>query len=139
MIKSCYLLALAPLVLGTALASEAPTLPPAVDPNQDGVVTRAEFVSLRNTRAFQGDTNGDGLLSQEEFAPMIPSRVPSFMHGRAFSQFDTNRDGFVDAAELDAGPARAFDQADKDGDETISGDEVANFRATLEQSGFAQQ
>jgi len=139
MIKSCYLLALAPLTLGTALASETPTLPPAVDPNQDGVVTREEFVSLRNTRAFQGDTNGDGLLSKEEFTPMIPSRVPSFMRGRVFSQFDTSGDGFVDLAELDAGPARAFDQADKNGDETISGDEVADFQATLEESGFAQQ
>ncbi len=139
MIKSSYLLALAPLMWGPAFASEAPSLPLDVDPNQDGMISREEFVSMRNTIAFQGDADSDGRLSKEEFTPMIPSRVPSFMHGRAFSQFDTNRDGFVDSAELDTGPARAFDQADANGDNAISGDEIAEFRTTLEESGFRQE
>ncbi|MEO1041697.1 MAG: hypothetical protein AAFX52_05360 [Pseudomonadota bacterium] len=130
------LMATATLLLGTAAAEQTTTLPESIDPNQDGSITREEFLSLRNVRAFEGDANGDGLLSQTEFGPMIPSEVPRRMHGRAFSTFDTSGDGYVDASELNSGPARVFDQADKNDDNEVSGDEIGTFKEKLEQAGL---
>ena len=121
--------------MSTAFAATS-SLPTEIDPDQDGAITRDEFNSLRNARAFEGDENGDGLLSQSEFAPMFPARVPRSMHGRAFAQFDTSGDGYVDTAELAAGPARVFDKADKNGDNTISGEEIDSFRSQLEELGM---
>lgn len=126
----------ATLVLSASIAAGSTTLPEAIDPNQDGIITREEFLSLRNVRAFEGDDNGDGLLSKSEFGPMIPREVPQRMHGRAFATFDTSGDGFVDASELNSGPARVFDQADKNNDNEVSGDEVEAFKTQLEQAGL---
>ncbi|MEO1658922.1 MAG: hypothetical protein AAFR65_14505 [Pseudomonadota bacterium] len=138
MTKSIYLLALMPLLVGTTIAAETAPLPIAVDPDQNGEITRNEFLNLRKGRAFAGDSNGDGLLSPSEFAPMIPSRVPRRMHGRAFSQFDMSADGYVDEAEMMAAPAQAFDQADKNKDNVISGSEIESFRTQLENTGLLE-
>lgn len=48
-------------------------------------------------RLMQGDANGDGKLARTEVPPQFAERN--------FDRFDTNTDGFLDRAELDAGSA----------------------------------
>jgi len=48
-------------------------------------------------RLMQGDANGDGKLARSEVPPQFAERN--------FDRFDTNTDGFLDRAELDAGSA----------------------------------
>jgi Ca2+-binding EF-hand superfamily protein len=79
------------------------------------------------------DTDGDGLISAEEFSqrPARGGRDPSAM----FERLDANADGFLDTDELDVARARAgerrgrgpgarFDELDTNGDGQLSADEL---------------
>lgn len=83
-----------------------------MDANKDGTVTPAEMdaahekvAGKKTTKADLSsaekiktvDTNGDGMLTGEEHA--IGSKM-------MFDKMDTNKDGFVGKAELDAGHAK---------------------------------
>ena len=84
-----------------------------IDIAKKGEVTRAEFLKYR-MKAFEDlDVNGDGKLSLDEFVKVAEPPYsadmpngPTFEErkNRAQSEFqtlDTNRNGFVDRAELE--------------------------------------
>ena len=98
-----------------------------VDANQDGNITKDEISAHRAERFFSADTNGDNLVSAEEFeAFSIAERERKQAERRAkrFAKLDTNGDGVVTAEEHEAAASkrmdRRFDRIDTDGDGVIT-------------------
>lgn len=116
-------------VLFSVLAAGAESALPVVpDSDGDGIVTYDEFQSFRLARAFSNDANGDGGLSFEEFRRTLPDRVPRMLHRTVFDRVDTDGDCVIVPAELEATPARAFEEADENGDGQLSEDELQQLR-----------
>jgi Ca2+-binding EF-hand superfamily protein len=99
----------------------------AMDTDNDGVVTRAEWRG--SDQAFrEQDTNGDGVLSGEEVQGRAGQAVRSERQSRAdqsaqLRAMDTDNDGVVTRAEW-RGTDQAFREQDTNGDGVLSGDEV---------------
>ena len=113
----------------------------AADANGDGVVTRDEYLAAVDARFARMDANGDGVLQASE-RPMravngaAPAASPAGMGAagpaqmgrditraqyrpmalRRFTRLDTNGDGKIDAAEMQAGAMMGrFNAAGADG------------------------
>lgn len=104
---------------------------PARDSDGDGRVSLEEFTAAENA-AMLGrlDTDGDGRISRDEMAPIL-DRAPegSDREGRLqrmWDRSDTNGDGFIDQAELDAGAKQRFDRRDANKDGWLTGDELSS-------------
>lgn len=86
------------------------------DANRDGVVTRAEYDSMRLARFKAADANGDGKLSEAEYVAEFESRLkqqyvqqkrqPDESYERAMKQahvrfglLDRDHDGYISMAE----------------------------------------
>ena len=98
-----------------------------VDANQDGNITKDELSAHRAERFYSADTNGDNLVSPEEFeAFTLAEREQKQAERRAkrFERLDANGDGLITAEEHDAAAAermeRMFDRVDTDGDGVIT-------------------
>lgn len=120
-----------------ALAWTAPALAQRIDPaamfdqadtNQDGAITRQEFLAARATTFSTLDRNGDGVLSSGEYRNGAPARVPGMMISSMFSRLDTNRDQVLSAQEFNAAPTPGFDRADTDRDGVLRAGEIAAAR-----------
>ena len=83
-----------------------------MDANGDGQVTETEYVALFKRNYAARDTNGDGLLSGEEFP------FPAFDHA------DTNQDRALSPAEYEALYQRQFKERDANEDGVLSVDEM---------------
>jgi Ca2+-binding EF-hand superfamily protein len=95
----------------------------AMDANGDGVITRAEAESARQTQFARLDTDHDGYLSQAE-----RSAAPG--GGRMLNMVpDPDADGRISRAELMAAPYRVFDRLDANDDGAISAAEIEAARA----------
>jgi Ca2+-binding EF-hand superfamily protein len=107
-----------------------------IDTTKKGEVSRADFVKYRMKLFDELDTKKDGKLSLDEFVkvaePPFSSDVPNGptleeRRDRArteFQKLDTNRDGFIERAEVEAVIHAEFNQYDMDRDNKITEPEV---------------
>lgn len=95
------------------------------DKDNDGVITREEFVAARATLFPGFDADGSGDLSKDEFVKAMAGPAGSEFRARmAFGRVDANGDGKVTLEEWNAIPPRAFDKADKNKDGKLTSDEI---------------
>lgn len=128
-----------------------------MDANRDGVVSRAEYVAFGNVIFGRFDVNRDGRLTRAEYRSVLARRPPplntaqnpqaappppKFDEGdpvRAqFSALDTNGDGVVTRAELDAVRTKSFRRLDTNNDGKLSLAEAIALRGTSATKRMAQ-
>ncbi|KAF1046038.1 MAG: hypothetical protein GAK35_01152 [Herbaspirillum frisingense] len=146
-------LSLLPGLLALLAACAAPSAPPAAqagparpagghgreafmgsyDVNRDGVVTRAEYDSVRRQRFEAADKNHDGVLTEEEYVAEFEGRLKQqyFDTGRQpdqayensirqahvrFALLDRNRDGVLSRDEEQAIMDKTFAEQDTNHD-----------------------
>lgn len=117
-----YLLALA--LAGTAISGAAVAGQdgaagrgggmPRADTDNDGAISRAEFMAQSEKRFARLDANGDGEISGDE----LPGR------SGLVASADTNKDGKISKAEYMAQAAARFAKMDANGDGKITPDEM---------------
>ncbi|MBS0564472.1 MAG: calcium-binding protein [Proteobacteria bacterium] len=129
------LLCAAFLAPGAATAAAVmPNILAQADANGDGAVSKAEMDAFLKTEFAQMDTNHDGFVSDDEMKAFILAKMAARageMADRRIKADDSNGDGRLTLAELegDRRLSRMFARLDRDGDGTISRDEMENSRA----------
>ena len=131
------LIAAALLGLATAAAAQTPPATPAAGVSFDAWSAKAR------ERLMALDTDHDGKISKAEFAARAEgmggrwggrhggqgggkeggSDAPKRDGSRMFDRFDTNRDGFLDATEINAVLAQRFARMDANHDGVLTEDE----------------
>ena len=117
-----------------ALAVLAPTAACAQPADQtaskthNGSTTRtgmpaSAFVSKHEKKLLAGDIDGDGKVSRAEF--IAAAKAGKHDPAKRFAKLDTNSDGMLDKAEIDAMLNRRFKRLDTKGDGLLSADERA--------------
>ena len=110
-----------------------------MDANGDGVINDADRKTRKDARFDALDSDGNGVLSREEFAAgqgmrghgkgkddMDGSRRGQMRGdhaGKMKERADTNGDGSVSKVEFDAAHMAMFDKADANGDGTVTNEE----------------
>lgn len=98
----------------------------AVDANQDGNISKDEMLAHRAEKFASADTNGDSLVTAEEFEAFAIAereRKAAERRARRFAKLDADGDGFVSAEEhaaADKRMDRMFERVDTDGDGVIT-------------------
>jgi hypothetical protein len=121
---------------GSGVGDEAPAAPPtpdemvatlmAFDKNTDGKLTKAEVPERMQGMFERADANHDGVLTAEE----IKTAAAAQPQPAANRPGGEGRRG--EGGRAGGGPADAlFSALDKDGDSTLSGDEIAGASAAL--------
>jgi hypothetical protein len=94
------------------------------DANNDGSVTREEFLARPNAMFDSLDANDDGVLSTAEMAERRGHRERGGRHGHGRhggpGHLDGDRDGRVTQAEFAAGAGMMFEHLDADNDGRIT-------------------
>lgn len=117
---------------GIAGMAHAQATPPASPRAVSGDgIAKADFQAAMRGRMMQADKDGDGRISAAEWTAAAQSRGRGQMADRAFARMDRNRDGFLDAAELDVLAAQRFDRQDGNHDGRLSPEERKASRATM--------
>lgn len=99
--------------LATALMGTAAMANPKADTNQDGVITRAEFLAASDARFAKSDLNGDGYISTDERETARTNR-DSERRSEHFTRMDANGDGVITRDEFDsAGDMRKSKKREK--------------------------
>ena len=92
------------------------------DANNDGTITRAEFMSQAEARFKMMDANNDGKLTEADRA------AAQKMH---FNKMDTNKDGKLSMSEVKATrgekAVKYFEKADANNDKYVTPAEMQNF------------
>ncbi|MCP4328465.1 MAG: histidine kinase [Alphaproteobacteria bacterium] len=86
-----------------------------MDANRDGRVTEDEMMQVRLTLVQRADTNGDGVLSADEFSAAGQGRQGDRAE-RRFVRLDADNDGAVTMAEIFAVRLAFLRRVDADGD-----------------------
>ena len=99
-----------------------------LDTNGDGVVSAEEFANPPS-RFEIADADGDGLLSADELTAMGQQRAEQ-RAARMLERFDANEDGALSEEEFAArrDGSRMFERLDANDDGSISAEEFAEMR-----------
>ena len=105
-----------------------PTAAPAA-PEAKSELTLAKFQKRREKAIMAADTDGDGKISLLEWEAFQAKRNVKGDAAKSFARIDSNHDGFIDRAELDAFFAKRFAKLDKNGDGVLSPDEMPSHKS----------
>lgn len=127
-----------------------------LDGNRDGRIGRDEYLAYGRSLFVLLDRDRDGRITRAEFEQALsagaapppsdrPNRGPGMRPPAidpqiraAFDRIDTNRDGFVTLAELDAARLAAFQQMDANGDGRLTRDEIVAARGEAAAARFGE-
>jgi Ca2+-binding EF-hand superfamily protein len=103
------------------------------DANQDGKVTRQEYVDARSAQFARMDRNGDGVVDEADSRERadqsaVGKRVAAAMRGR----IDANSDGKISKDEFVSAPTTMFDRFDADKNSELDAKELEAARAAAE-------
>src|SRR5512145_790614 len=119
---------------GVALAQsrEGGTIEQA-DANQDGKVTRQEYIDARAAQFARMDRNGDGVVDETDSREradqsFLGKRATAAMRGR----IDTNSDGKISKDEFVNSPTALFDRFDADKNSELDAKELEAARSAGE-------
>ncbi|MBZ9754847.1 acid-shock protein [Mesorhizobium sp. ESP6-5] len=134
MIRRSILAAALSLLTTAALAQTgtqppAATPPPATSSAAKSDITLAKFQKRREKAIMAADTDGDGKISLLEWEAFQAKRNVKGDPAKSFARIDSNHDGFIDRAELDALFAKRFARLDKNGDGILTGDEMLGHKS----------
>jgi Ca2+-binding EF-hand superfamily protein len=106
------------------------------DANNDGSVTREEFIAARGGQFAKLDRNSDGYIDSNDVPERLAKRRQQkgggdFMVG----QFDADGDGKVSKEEFVNGPTLAFDRADSDKNNVLDAKELAAAKQAVKEKG----
>ena len=129
-------------VLAMAGSAHAQMGPPNPDLDHDGKVTWAEYRIVQAGGMLDRlDADKDGRITRAESKPM-EDMAARFGGAKAtariaemWSRGDTNKDGVLSRAELEAGSKRRFDAGDTNHDGWLSKDELATMRQNRGRGG----
>ncbi|UVK43475.1 acid-shock protein [Mesorhizobium sp. AR07] len=113
-------------------ASTPPTAAPAA-PAAKSDITLAKFQKRREKAIMAADTDGDGKISLLEWVAFQAKRNVKGDPAKSFARIDSNHDGFIDRAELDAFFAKRFAKLDRNGDGVLSADELPGHKTAPKQ------
>jgi Ca2+-binding EF-hand superfamily protein len=104
------------------------------DANHDGTITRAEFDAARAARFLQMDADHNGSLSAAESPRWGSGQAqPTAAGGPEHVRGDANGDGSVSRAEWDAESTRMFSRLDTDNNGAISQAELQAVQQRVQQ------
>jgi Ca2+-binding EF-hand superfamily protein len=84
------------------------------DSNQDGSITRSEFLAYHGRRFASLDNDGDGLVSRAEFGVGGKSAKAKRRDGQ-FRSYDADKDGRISRSEWMRWAERSFRRLDNEG------------------------
>ncbi|MBZ9796617.1 EF-hand domain-containing protein [Mesorhizobium sp. ES1-4] len=118
----------------TATQPPAATPPPATSPAATSSaaksdITLAKFQKRREKAIMAADTDGDGKISLLEWEAFQAKRNVKGDPAKSFARVDSNHDGFIDRAELDALFAKRFARLDTNGDGVLTADEMPGHKS----------
>lgn len=96
-------------------------------------ITLAKFLKRREKAIMAADTDGDGKISLLEWEAFQAKRNIKGDPVKSFARLDSNHDGFIDRAELDAYFAKRFAELDKNGDGVLTADEMPGHKTAPKQ------
>lgn len=112
-----------------ATAPAGATPPAAAAPRAKSDITLAKFQKRREKAIMAADTDGDGKISLLEWEAFQAKRNAKGDPAKSFARIDSNHDGFIDRAELDAFFAKRFAKLDKNGDGVLTADEMPGHKS----------
>ena len=103
------------------------------DANQDGKVTRQEYIDARAAQFARMDRNGDGVVDETDSREradqsFLGKRATAAMRGR----IDTNSDGKISKDEFVNSPTVLFDRFDADKNNELDAKELEAARSAGE-------
>jgi hypothetical protein len=101
------------------------------DTDNDGRLSRAEYLSARDQQFGRFDKNGDGAVDGADFPPGASYARAVTTIGRRLAADDGNHDGALSHAELRQAGTPLFDRADRTRDGYLSGPDITALRREM--------
>jgi len=110
-----------------------------LDVDHDGKITKQETVDARERLFVRLDSNGDGVVDQDEVeqarqAILDRAAIAEARLSNQWKRMDKDRDGKVSAAEFQARTVM-FDLADRNGDGVVTTEEIDFLRGLIGRAG----